>query len=458
MIKEYNSDFDRFSNILTAPFCIYGAGIVATSIYTAIRGLYRKTPLFFLVSDAAEGRPDENPPEIDGIPVKRLSAWGRELEAARKKTKMQDMADRNRSDISGELSTVCLPDYYLVAAPETHHAAIAASLHSLLIEDSRICPISGELENQFMEAYYSSLPGCRTVNKLSAIKTEYAQETGAEVMKKPDDTAETAAEEAAAEPTAEPAAIIPCEADRTAVHPQGLMLTDTDILQVFQAKCHVDRPLQNPVQNPSYVYPIQVGADLTEQIISELRDNKGENISCKNRNYCELTATYYAWKNCRAAYKGLCHYRRIFEMDDGQMRELLNRRDEWDVILPYPSVHYPNISTQHFRYIKEEDWKAMLRALEETAPDYFAVYRQMAERGEQYFYNYNMLIARAEVFDDYCDFLFSVLERAEELTTPKGWERADRFAGYMGENLTTIYFRKNKDSLRIVYAGKKWLV
>ena len=215
--------------------------------------------------------------------------------------------------------------------------------------------------------------------------------------------------------------------------------------------------MQNPVQAPLYVVPIQVGAALTEQIVSGLRDDTGENISCKNRNYCELTAAYYAWKNSDAAYKGLCHYRRIFDITDEQMRSLLKIPEEWDVILPYPSVHYPNISTQHLRYIKEADWKAMLRALEETAPDYDRAYRQMVENGEQHFFNFNMLIAKAEVFDDYCDFLFSVLSRAEELTTPEGRERADRFAGYMGENLTTLYFQKNKEKLKIVYAGKRWL-
>ena len=67
MGKECENDADRFSGILEKPFCIYGAGIVATSVYTAIRTLYRKKPLFFLVSDAAEGKPDENPYEINGI-------------------------------------------------------------------------------------------------------------------------------------------------------------------------------------------------------------------------------------------------------------------------------------------------------------------------------------------------------------------------------------------------------
>ena len=99
----------------------------------------------------------------------------------------------------------------------------------------------------------------------------------------------------------------------------------------------------------------------------------------------------------------------------------------------------------------------MLRALRETAPEYLAAYEKAIADGEQFFYNFNMLIAKAEIFDDYCNFLFTVLERTEELTTPKGWERADRFVGYLGENLTTIYFLKNREKIKIVYAGKTWL-
>ncbi len=99
----------------------------------------------------------------------------------------------------------------------------------------------------------------------------------------------------------------------------------------------------------------------------------------------------------------------------------------------------------------------MLQALRETAPAYLEAYEKGIADGEQYFHNFNMLIARAEVFDEYCDFLFKVLERTEELTTPKGAERADRFAGYLGENLTTLFFLKNRENLRIIYAGKLWL-
>lgn len=386
-------------SFLDASFCIYGAGIVATSIYTAIKTLYYKKPLFFLVSDTAQGQADVNPAEIDGIAVKRVSEWNRE-----------------RFRI-----------HYLVAAPVVHQDAIAASLYSMGVDDEEILMLTNEIEDRIMEAYYSSLGNCRTI---SGIISEDRNDKEKLVGYGIGDQRMTANRR-----------------------------TDYEgRIQVFQAKCHVDQPLRNSVKLPGYIVPIQVGAVFTNEKIASIQDHQGENISGKNRNYCELTATYYAWKHSKADYKGLCHYRRIFDLSEKQMQTLLEQEQEWDVILPYPSVHYPDISAQHMRYINEKDWQALLQALRETAPEYLEAYERLLMSGEQYFFNYNMLVARAEIFDDYCSFLFRVLGRAEEVVMPRGWERADRFAGYMGENLTTLYFLANRDRLKTAYAGVRWLV
>lgn len=404
--------------LLQSPFCIYGAGIVATSVYTAIKTLYKKVPLFFLISDSdsKRGRFDVSSSEIDGIAVKQFSEWKRELELT--------------------TYSASIPITYLIAVPEEHHATIIETLHSLglsevsevsrsSMEEVCIVPITNILENDLMEAYYSELPNCATVsNLLSVVRARESRQTA---------TWENEAAESA--------------------------------IQIFQAKSHMDKKLHGQKglsvnqssMLPRYIAPIQVGAALTDRRIVDLQDNQRDNISAKNRNYCELTATYYAWKHSRAAYKGICHYRRIFDISDEQMKRLLELEQEWDVILPYPSVYYPNISKEHARYVSESDWNAMFQALQETAPEYLEAYEKGIADGERFFNNFNMLIAKAEVFDDYCNFLFTVLGRTEELTTPRGSERADRFAGYLGENLTTLYFLRNRERLKIAYAGKIWL-
>jgi hypothetical protein len=63
----------------------------------------------------------------------------------------------------------------------------------------------------------------------------------------------------------------------------------------------------------SLIVPIQVGAALTKERFSDMiPDNEGENISSRNRAYCELTAQYWAWKNDISDFYGFMHYRRYF--------------------------------------------------------------------------------------------------------------------------------------------------
>ncbi len=109
---------------------------------------------------------------------------------------------------------------------------------------------------------------------------------------------------------------------------------------------------------------------------------------------------------------------------------------EVDAVLPYPMIYTPSISQQRKRWISDSDWSATLTALKELAPEYFA---RIGEIDSQpYYLNYNMLIARKEVLDQYCSFLFPVLERVEEMTD--GVKREDRYIGYIGEYLCTVYF------------------
>lgn len=75
--------------------------------------------------------------------------------------------------------------------------------------------------------------------------------------------------------------------------------------------------------------PIQVGTALSgNELEGMLHDNEGDNISDRNKTYCELTAQYWAWKNDDADYYGFFHYRRYFAFDPS-----ITREDGWGNIV-----------------------------------------------------------------------------------------------------------------------------
>lgn len=372
-------------------FYIYGTGIVGISVYTALKEQYHMTPVSFLVT-SMEG----NPEQIEEIPVR----------AAAEVSLGDDLA--------------------LVAAPAEHHGAIGETLRLLGLSREQIIFVDSALENQIMGAYYGSLPDFETAEDL----LEKRKSAGAGAVS--EQTGEGGLEQKETKPARK----------------------QNDI-RIYQAKCHVDRPLSQGAMTAGCICPIQVGAALTDQSVADVKDNSGDNISLKNRDYCELTATYHLWKNSRAAYKGLCHYRRVFELDTAEI-ELLFDSGETDVILPYPTIHLPDISRQHSRYVTEPEWQAMRRAVEACAPAYAADFDRIF--AERYFYNFNMLAAKASVFDDYAEWMFGILERTEEIIAREGIVTTKRYAGYLGENLTTLYFRRNRNRLKVVHAGKMLLM
>lgn len=235
-------------------------------------------------------------------------------------------------------------------------------------------------------------------------------------------------------------------------------------IRIYMAKSHVDKPLRGNEPLPEYVFPIQVGADCCNVRVADLSDNTGEHISGKNGNYSELTALYWMWKNKLTAvgsddgeerqYFGLCQYRRGFDLTEDNLLRFVD--NEVDAVLPYPLPYEPDIRAHHKRYIKDADWNAMLQALRELQPEYAEAFPEIL--GQQYLYNYNVILAKKNVLRDYCDWLFPILERTEELSVPKGCERSDRYIGYMGETLETLYFMKNAERLTLVHTGCRLLV
>lgn len=186
---------------------------------------------------------------------------------------------------------------------------------------------------------------------------------------------------------------------------------------------------------------IQVGAALhPEMDLGFMKDNVGDNISEKNMLYNELCAIYWAWKNMKdVEYVGLNHYRRYFDIDlsddniDKYMRGcdivIGKRIKKFDFQLHKNSMMYAT---------SQEDFYIFMDTMLKMRPQY-------KDRIIDYFYNDNewtpctMFITRKEILDDFCEFLFPVLEELEKRIPRHPYSRQNRFIAYFGELSLGLY-------------------
>ena len=232
------------------------------------------------------------------------------------------------------------------------------------------------------------------------------------------------------------------------------------ILNVYMACSKFDKPLIRKYDIPKYMIPIHVGPSGSDNMNAQIFDNTGINISHKNGNYCELTGLYWVWKNVlnsdsnEASYYGLCQYRRFLDLTEVDLGRI--GANDIDVVLPFPLTYEPDIEEHRKRYIKDEDWGVLLGALEEVHPEQMSAIKMILQ--QKWLFNYNVILAKKAVLKEYCEWLFPILEKVEEYSIPKGNQRSDRYIGYMGETLETIYFMLNKERYKVVHGGCRLLV
>ena len=217
--------------------------------------------------------------------------------------------------------------------------------------------------------------------------------------------------------------------------------------------------------DPLYL-PVQAGRALHAPL-PYTGDDTGENISGKNKNYCELTCLYWAWRNLDADAVGLCHYRRypagkgstgekpFGELTTGgkafdrrasriltaQEAEALLRKAP--VLLPKKRNYY--IETGYSQYAHahhEEDLTATRAILSERCPDYVEAFDRTLARTKGH--RFNMFIMRHDLLDRYCSWLFDILFELEERLDISGYSDYDkRVFGFVAERLLDVWLETN---------------
>lgn len=202
-----------------------------------------------------------------------------------------------------------------------------------------------------------------------------------------------------------------------------------------------------PVTNDAYRL-ISCGGNPIEGAIM---DNTGDNISRLNGFYCELTGIYWVWKNWNLKdYVGFCHYRRYFDFMDNIPS--INDVDA-DIIITKPL----NLRAPNFNYYDIHHNAKDLSLVIDIAENKFGVYSDEFVESH-YMSARNMFITSKELFNEYCEFLFGVLDEYckikgiksmfdvyyqvlndKDYGDPTKYKYQARFAGFLAERLMNIW-------------------
>lgn len=227
-----------------------------------------------------------------------------------------------------------------------------------------------------------------------------------------------------------------------------------------------------------FLYNVYAGSTLHNDSFSDMiADNSGENISEKNLYYCELTVQYYAWKNVDTDYLGFFHSRRYlsfnhqtlvnksypnrnlpnaYSVEKFPTRELLEKYGYNEQKILSLLESYPVISTlpenmaetARKRFIRTQingkhELELIETKLKMNYPEFLPAFEEYM--ASKYLYFCNMFVMRKDIFNQYCSWLFDILEYVDENLS----ERLERDDGMMGEQLLGVFitYLKKQDSI-----------
>lgn len=208
--------------------------------------------------------------------------------------------------------------------------------------------------------------------------------------------------------------------------------------------------------------PLLVGAKNNKENIKEniqRDDSIPDNISYKNKNYCELTGIYWMWKNNDIRDEeiiGLCHYRRYFIKNIFSTKkdnyldydDINNMMQKYDIIVPNPRRYKVKIKDSFRGAPSKEDMEKTKDIIKRLYPEYEDSLNEFLNQKSAYLYN--MFIAKKSIMNEYFKWLFDILfELEKEIDISNYDSYRARVYGFISERLFNVWIIKNKDRLSI---------
>lgn len=237
-----------------------------------------------------------------------------------------------------------------------------------------------------------------------------------------------------------------------------------------------------PYVKTDFLQPIHVGKKHSSVILPFISDDQGIEISEKNPYFCELTATYWIWKNVTADIVGLFHYRRYLNLIDEEtscfggsesvLRSFGIQKDRieeifknYDVLLPKKFQFTESVYSSYCKGHIKEDIDSLIDIITEKYPEMVPVVHNLLN--DRSLYPCNIIVAKKEVFDQYAEWMFDILFELEgriqhKLVNRDSYQK--RVYGFLAERMTAIFFQlhpefriKEVPILIINNDKKKWL-
>lgn len=209
-----------------------------------------------------------------------------------------------------------------------------------------------------------------------------------------------------------------------------------------------------PEDKDTYL-PVFVGNDIHPQDNPGFQsDGDGTNISLKNKNYNELTAIYWAWKNLDADAIGLVHYRRYLmgkgTIDSNLNAPILSKTEleqlfsENDVIVPKKRNYYIESNYSHYIHAHHQEPLDLAReTIEKNYPEYIDAYDNVMNQSSAHMFN--MFVMKKEQYDKYCTWMFDILGKVEEQLDISDYDTYEaRVYGFISELLLDVWLKVNQ--------------
>ena len=232
-------------------------------------------------------------------------------------------------------------------------------------------------------------------------------------------------------------------------------------------KIYVCHHKNSPRYQNECLIPIWAGKAISNEVMDGeiIGDDTLDNISAKNKTYCEMTVLYWMWKNVEADYYGLFHYRRLLNFNRAVTdfhfaqfdEETINKFgwhserikevcEQYDIIssglinvfrIDYPEYLFTNYE-QYSHSHNSKDIDIAMSIIKEKYPEMYPASLRWLHSKDAFYCN--MLIMKKEYFHPYCAWLFDVLfELEKRLDISHYDDYQKRAVAFLSERLANCY-------------------